>query len=79
MVDPMTDTLKLRRIGNSTGLILPKDLLAEARLQEGDSVSVTVRGDAIEITRASKEYDEAVAAGRAFSARYTRTMRDLAK
>ncbi len=79
MVDPMTDTLKLRRIGNSTGLILPKDLLAEARLQEGDSVSVTVRGDAIEITRASREYDEAMAAGRAFSARYARTMRDLAK
>ncbi|MEQ9151148.1 MAG: AbrB/MazE/SpoVT family DNA-binding domain-containing protein [Parvibaculum sp.] len=75
----MTDTLKLRRIGNSTGLILPKDLLAEARLQEGDSVSVTVRGDAIEITRASREYDEAMAAGRAFSSRYARTMRDLAK
>jgi len=27
-VEPVSVTLKLRRIGNSTGVILPKDILA---------------------------------------------------
>ncbi len=54
-------TLKLRRIGNSTGVILPKDILAEANLDAGDSVTVTVRGNAIEITRASTDYADAMA------------------
>lgn len=75
----MSETLKLRRIGNSTGVILPKDILAAANLDVGDSVTVTVRGNSIEITRASTDYTEAMAAGRAFSGRYARTMRDLAK
>lgn len=75
----MSNVLKLRRIGNSTGVILPKDVLAEARLQEGDAVTVTVRGGAIEIARADSDYADAMAAGRAFGARYARTMRDLAK
>lgn len=75
----MSETLKLRRIGNSTGVILPKDILAAANLDAGDSVTVTVRGNSIEITRASTDYTEAMVAGRAFSSRYARTMRDLAK
>ena len=75
----MGDTLKLRRIGNSTGLILPKDVLAAAELEAGDSVTLTVRDGAIEIARADTDYSEAMAAGRAFSGRYARTMRDLAK
>lgn len=33
--------LELKKIGNSTGLILPKELLARLGLQQGDSVLVT--------------------------------------
>ena len=32
----------VRRIGNSFGLILPKDLVREKRLRAGDEVDVTV-------------------------------------
>jgi len=76
---PVSETLKLRRIGNSTGVILPKDILVAANLEAGDSVTVTVRGNSIKITRATTDYTEAMAAGRAFSSHYARTMRDLAK
>lgn len=75
----MGKTLKLRRIGNSTGVILPREVLGEANLEAGDDVTVTVRGNAIEIVRAATDYAEAMALGRAFSGRYSRTMRDLAK
>jgi putative addiction module antidote len=32
--------LQVRKIGNSTGLILPKELLQRLRLKEGDSLHV---------------------------------------
>ena len=33
--------LEIKKIGNSTGLILPKELLARLGLQQGDNVIVT--------------------------------------
>ena len=33
--------LKLRKVGNSVGLVLPKEALAHLKLEEGDSVCVT--------------------------------------
>lgn len=33
--------LEIKKIGNSTGLILPKELLARLGLQQGDSVLVS--------------------------------------
>ena len=34
-------TLKLTQIGNSVGVILPKEILARLKLEKGDSVFVT--------------------------------------
>ncbi|MGQ3229116.1 MAG: AbrB/MazE/SpoVT family DNA-binding domain-containing protein, partial [Blastomonas fulva] len=36
----MNKPLKLIKIGNSTGVILPKDILAHLNLAQGDEVSV---------------------------------------
>ena len=33
--------LEIKKIGNSTGLILPKELLARVGLEQGDEVMVT--------------------------------------
>ena len=41
--DPSEDigeVLQVRKIGNSLGFILPKDMLARLRLQEGDKLHV---------------------------------------
>ncbi len=72
-------TTRLTRIGNSTGLTLPREVLAEAHLDRGDEVSVEVRDGRIEIARADDGYNRAMAVGRAFAARYRRTMAILAK
>lgn len=37
--------LQIRRIGNSVGLILPKELLARLRLKEGDKLHIVEQGD----------------------------------
>ncbi|MGH6727674.1 MAG: AbrB/MazE/SpoVT family DNA-binding domain-containing protein, partial [Pseudolabrys sp.] len=34
------DVLRIKKIGNSVGLILPKDLLARLKLKEGDQLHV---------------------------------------
>lgn len=70
---------KLTRVGNSTGLTLPRDLLAEAKLERGDEVAVTVRNGRIEVLKAPGSYNEAMEVGRAFAARYRRTMAKLAE
>ena len=72
-------TTKLTKIGNSTGLTLPRDVLAAADLQRGDAVSVEVRGGRIEISKTDDGYNRAMDIGRRFSVRYRRTMDILSK
>lgn len=37
----MVFALKLRKIGNSVGLILPKEAMAKLNVQEGDTLALT--------------------------------------
>jgi putative addiction module antidote len=72
-------TTKLTRIGNSTGLTLPRDVLTAAGLDRGDEVAVEVRDGRIEIAKADDTYNHAMDIGRRFAARYRRTMDILSK
>jgi antitoxin component of MazEF toxin-antitoxin module len=46
---------RLQRIGNSTGLVLPRDVLAAADLAAGDEVLLAVFGRRIVLQPASRE------------------------
>jgi len=46
----MAMTLKLTAIGNSTGVILPKELLEKLRVQKGDLLHVLETPDGIRLT-----------------------------
>ncbi len=46
----MTRKLKLTAIGNSTGVILPKDLLEKLRVDRGDELMVLETPDGIRLT-----------------------------
>lgn len=46
----MNMTLKIKKIGNSAGVILPKELLARLRVGPGDQVHVTESPDGLRIT-----------------------------
>lgn len=72
-------TTKLTKIGNSTGLTLPRDVLAAAGLQRGDEVAVEVRDGRIEVAKADDTYNRAMDVGRRFAGRYHRTMDILSK
>lgn len=42
---------EIKKIGNSTGLILPKELLARLGLSQGDHVLITEGPDGLKISR----------------------------
>ena len=43
-------TLKLTTVGNSVGVILPRELLAKLRVDKGDSLYVVETPEGIELT-----------------------------
>ncbi len=46
----MNATLKITRIGNSAGIVLPKDLLARLRVGPGDVLHLTEAPDGVRLT-----------------------------
>ena len=72
-------TTKLSKIGNSTGVTLPREVLEAAGMERGDTVVLQVEAGRIELTKVDDRYTRSMSIGRAFSARYRRTMAALAK
>ncbi len=52
----MTRKLKLTAIGNSTGVVLPKELLEKLRVQRGDELMVLETPDGITLTAFDPEF-----------------------
>lgn len=65
--------LKITTIGNSAGLILPKELLARLRLEKGDDVYVLETPDGIRLTA----YDPELAMQMEVAEQVMRDRRDL--
>jgi len=72
-------TLKLIKIGNSTGIILPKELLEDLGLQQGDNLHASVDGDTVALTRHDPEFERQMAVARDVMQRRKRALRELAK
>lgn len=57
----MTSTLKITTVGNSTGVILPKEILEKLRVKKGDSVFAIETSNGIELTPYNPELAEQMA------------------
>lgn len=73
------NTLKVTQIGNSLGVVLPKEIVARLKLQRGDVVHVTDSPEGIVLTPYDPTLDEQVQLGREFMREYRDTFRQLAK
>ena len=71
--------LKLTQIGNSVGLILPKEVLARLKLGKGDTVFVTDAVHGVMLTPYDPDLAEQLQAGRDFMRDYRDTFHQLAK
>jgi putative addiction module antidote len=71
--------LKLTQIGNSVGVILPKELLARLNLEKGDSLFWTEAADGVMLTPYSAEFEAQMAAARRIMKKRRDVLRELAK
>ncbi len=72
-------TLKVTQVGNSLGLILPRDVVERLKLEKGDEVAVVETANGIEITPFDPEFEKKMAAARKITLRYRNALRELAK
>jgi putative addiction module antidote len=72
-------TLKLTQIGNSIGVILPKEMLARLKLKKGESVFLTETSEGYVLTPYDPALEEQIEAGRDFMRQYRDTFHQLAK
>ena len=72
-------TLKLRSIGNSVGIVLPKELLARLNLREGDSLHVVESPDGFRLKRSDPEFERQMEAAREVMRKRRAVLRELAK
>jgi putative addiction module antidote len=72
-------SLKLRSIGNSVGVVLPKELLARLGLQEGDTLHVVEAPDGFRLTRTDPDFERQMEVAREVMRRRRAVLRELAK
>ncbi len=75
----MVVSLKLRKIGNSVGVVLPKEVLSQLNVVEGDTVTFTDSQDGVRITASNPEFSKTLAVFESLNRRYRNTLRELAK
>jgi putative addiction module antidote len=76
----MVVEVKLRKIGNSVGVVLPKEALARLNAGEGDSLFLTEGIDGgLRVTSQSPEFARKMKAFESISRRYRNALRELAK
>jgi putative addiction module antidote len=75
----MNKALKLVKIGNSTGIILPKEMLARLRVGQGDQLSAAETPEGIELRPYDDAFEAQMLAARAVMERRRRALRELAK
>ena len=52
----MISTLKLTNVGNSVGVVLPKEILNKLRVEKGDTLYVIETPEGIELTAYSPDF-----------------------
>lgn len=72
--------LKIRKVGNSVGIILPKDALTHLQAAEGDTLTVTEAADgSLRLSPQKAEVARQLAVAQDVLKRYRNTLRELAK
>ena len=71
--------LKLTQIGNSVGVILPKEVLAKLKLEKGDTVFVTDAPNGVNLSPYSPDFETQMTLARGVMKKRRAVLRELAK
>ncbi len=72
-------TLKLTQIGNSVGVILPKEVLARLKVEKGDTLFLTDAANGVTLTPYSAAFEAQMTAARRVMKKRRHVLRELAK
>lgn len=75
----MAATVKVRKIGNSLGVLLPKEVAEQLHLAEGDTLHVITDADGARLTPFDPNFDAAMTAFEETRRKYRNALRALAK
>lgn len=75
----MNMELKIKKIGNSAGVILPKELLARLRVGQGDSLFVSEAPDGVRLTASDPDFAERMSVAERIMREDRDILRELAK
>lgn len=69
----------VRKIGNSEGIIIPKDVLDRLGVKAGDEITMTSEGSKLILTAADGDFDRQLGHAEKFMDRYKVTLKKLAE
>jgi len=75
----MAAAVKITQIGNSVGIVLPREVLAKLKAEKGDVVYITDAPDGIYITPYDKRFAEEMEAARGVMRQHRDVLRKLAE
>ncbi|GBL29810.1 hypothetical protein EMGBS10_09600 [Opitutia bacterium] len=75
----MSKKLKIRKIGNSLGVILPKEVLDEMCVEEGDALDYTANKSELRLVANDPNFAKEMAVFKSLSRRYRNALKELAK
>jgi putative addiction module antidote len=71
--------LKLIGIGNSVGVVLPKEMLVKLGLHKGDTVHAVETADGLRLTVADPDFEAQMDVARRLTKKWHNVLRELAK
>lgn len=71
--------LKLIGVGNSVGVVLPKEMLVRLGVQKGDTLQAVDSPDGIRLTTADPDFEAQMAVARQVMKKWRNVLRELAK
>lgn len=69
----------IRKIGNSEGVIIPKEMLQEQGLSAGDALEIVRTPDGLKLVKADSEFAQQMRYAREFMDKYRDALAMLAK
>jgi putative addiction module antidote len=72
-------TLKLTQIGNSVGVILPKELLGKLGVGKGDTLYAIDTPEGVRLSTADPEFEAQMEVARRLMKKWRNVLRELAK
>jgi len=75
----MTTQVKVTTVGNSVGIVLPKEMLARLNIKKGDTLYVTETPDGVQLTPYRADFDATMQVAQDVMRRYRDTLKKLAE